>query len=84
MDNKYIEEKKEEYNELLKNEKEIKDNLNKPLKLDYKYYVFIDSKWFFDYKKYLIDVKNNNTQNKFIYNINDLDTKTEEKIFYLK
>ena len=52
MENKY----KEEYDELLKGEKEIKDKINKPnnFRNGYTQYGVLSKKWVEEYKQFLI------------------------------
>ena len=82
MKNKY----KEEYNELLKGEKEINDKINKSnnFRNGYTKYGVLSKKWVEEYKKFLFNsLYDNNNKNTFEYNVDSLRPPPEEKIFCL-
>ena len=83
MDNIYLEQKKKEYFDLCNSEREIKQALQNPTYFDGNYtkYALLDYEWYKKYKQYLFNLVNKHKNEKFNYDINALEAKTEEKIF---
>ena len=83
---KKINELKGIYNELCNGEIIIKEMLHsKQLSLNDRYekYGMLDKNWVQRYKIYITNFLNNNSKKEFNYDIRELKTKTEEKIFCL-
>jgi hypothetical protein len=84
MDDKYIEDLREQYEELCYCEEEIKNNLkkNKGFEKKFKKYGLLDKKWVDAYKKYLFDSLKDKVRGRFIFK-DSFSPEKEEKIFCL-
>ena len=83
MDDKYIEDLREQYKELCYCEDEIKNNLKKSKGFDKKFkYGMLDKNSVDSYKKYLFDSLNDKNKEKFIFK-KSFKPEKEEKIFCL-
>ena len=83
MDDKYIEDLREQYKELCYCEEEIKNNLKKSKGFEkISKYGMLDKNWVDSYKKYLFDSLNGKVREKFIFK-ESFYPESEEKIFCL-
>ena len=83
MDDKYIEDLREQYKELCYCEEEIKNNLKKSKGFGkMSKYGMLDKNWVDSYKKYLFDSLNDKVREKFIFK-ESFYPESEEKIFCL-
>ena len=83
MDDKYIEDLREQYKELCYCEEEIKNNLKKSKGFEkISKYGMLDKNWVDSYKKYLFDSLNDKVREKFIFT-ESFYPELEEKIFCL-
>ena len=73
-----------EYDELKKNEKEIKESLKKPFSFngEYELYGLLDYKWYHKYKTYIQNLISGKPKDNFIFSIKEIDVKTEEKFYF--
>ena len=73
------------YDELCKGEDEIKKKLQRKFSFDGSYdeYGVLNQSWVNQFKNYLKSYLDRNKDSKFHFNINELDVKTEEKIYCL-
>ena len=84
MDQTYLIQKKKEYEELLKSEKEIKESLKNfnYFEGNYKIYGLVDHSWYQNYKTYLSQLLNGKRYDRFIFNKKEAEVKLEKKMYY--
>ena len=77
-----IDETLKEFDEISKSENEIKNNIVKSNIYNgyFNKYVILDNNWYQKYKKYLIDILNGKTNQKFNFNIFEMKNKNDEKM----